>query len=163
MSMYKRLTGEDIPAPVYNDGVTKQSFKDQCDINKILKKAEVSGGLSHVMKYDKAVYGEFDGEFDLLTAHERIAKAETIFNDLPAEVRREFQHNALEFVKFAADPANNDRLVELIPQIAEPGRYFPNSVQRFGKGAGAATAPEEAKPAETSTASSEPSAPPAEE
>ena len=62
---------------------TKQAFKDQCDVNKILARAQVKGGLSHVQKYPHAVYGEFDGEMDLLTAHSRIEKAERIFSDLP--------------------------------------------------------------------------------
>lgn len=122
---------------------TKQAFKDSCDINKMLKKAQQVGSLSHLMKYPEAVYGEFDGEFDLLTAYNRIKKAEKIFADAPSEVRREFNGDALAFVKFAGDPANNDRLRELLPKIAEPGSFFPNPVQRGGTGAAAATAPAE--------------------
>lgn len=129
------------PVKVYDDGRTKQAFKDQCDINKILKKAQQVGSLSHLNKYPEQVYGEFDGEFDLLTAHERIGKANEIFDALPSEIRREFGGDALKFVKFAGDPANNDKLRELLPQIAEPGTFFPNPVQRGGTGAGAATAP----------------------
>ena len=30
----------------YNDGRTKQAYKDQCDINRIIKRAAVKGGLS---------------------------------------------------------------------------------------------------------------------
>lgn len=120
---------------------TKQSFKDQCDINKMLKKAQQQGSMSHLMKYPELVYGEFDGEMDLLTAHGRIAKANEIFADLPSEIRSEFNGDPLAFVTFAADPANNARLAEILPAIAEPGRYFPNPVQRGGTGAGAATAP----------------------
>ena len=86
----------------YNDGRTKQAYKDQCDINRIIKRVAVKGGLSHVQKYPEAIYGEFDGEFDLLTATARIEKANQIFGDLPAEVRREFNNNALEFVNYAA-------------------------------------------------------------
>lgn len=127
----------------YADGRTKQAFKDQCDVNKILKKAQVAGGLSHVQKYSEAVYGDFDGEFTLLDAQERIAKAGRIFADLPSEVRKEFGHNPLAFVSFAADPKNNDKLRELLPKIAEPGSYFPNPVKKGAKGAAAATAPEE--------------------
>ena len=125
----------------YDDGRTKQAFKDQCDINKILKKAQKTGSIAHLQKYPELVYGEFDGEFDLLTAHERIAKANQIFEDLPSEVRREFNNDALAFVNFAAKPENNARLAEILPAIAEPGSYFPNPVQRGGQGAGAATAP----------------------
>lgn len=132
--------------PKYNDGRTKQAFKDQCDINKMLKKAQQTGSLSHLMKYPEATYGEFDGEFDLLTAHEKMAKADTIFADLPSEIRGEFNNNPLEFVKFAGDPANNSKLRELLPALAKPGSYFPNPVERGGTGAGAATPPGDVLP-----------------
>lgn len=121
---------------------TKQAFKDQCDVNKILARAQVKGGLSHVQKYPHAVYGEFDGEMDLLTAYDRIDKANTIFNELPAEVRSEFRNDAMSFVKWAGQQTPEE-LVEKIPAIAQPGAYFPNPVQRGGTGAGAATAPQE--------------------
>ena len=44
MSMLK------IKKKVYDDGRTKQSFKDQCDINKILKKAMRTGSIAHLQK-----------------------------------------------------------------------------------------------------------------
>lgn len=130
-----------IEPKVYKDGRTKQAFKDQCDINKMLKKAQKVGSLSHLQKYPERIYGEFDGEFDLLTATERLDKANEIFNDLPSEVRSEFHNDPLKFVLFAANPENNERLRDILPAIAEPGDYFPNPVQRGGQGAGAATQP----------------------
>lgn len=148
MSQYFRENGKryypetdwEDPESVRQNVRTKQSFKDECDINQILKRAQRAGGLSHVQKYPEAVYGEFDGTFDLLTAHERLNRAQEIFADLPSEVRNEFRNDALAFVGWAAkqDPGT---LVEKIPAIAAPGRYFPNPVQRGGQGAGAATAP----------------------
>lgn len=138
---------------------TVQSFKDSCDINKMLKQAQVKGSISHLIKYPEAVYGEFDGEFDLLTAHERLNRAKEIFNDAPSEIRNEFNNNPLEFIAFANKPENKGRLAELLPLIAEPGSYFPNPVQRGGQGAGAATAPAEAAPAAANAARA-PEAPP---
>lgn len=129
------------PNPKYDDGRTKQAFKDSTDINKLLSKAQTQGSLSHLMKYPEPVYGQFDGEFDLLTATEKISKAGEIFADLPSEIRREFGNNALAFVNFAGDPANNDKLRDLLPALAKPGSYFPNPIHRGGVGAGAATAP----------------------
>ncbi len=123
MSMYS------VVEKVYDDGRTKQAFKDSTDINKILKKAQISGGLSHALKYDKAVYGEFTG-VDLLGHFEQIHRAQVIFNDLPSEVRSEFGQDALKFAGYASDPANIDRLAELIPRIAEPGAFFPNPLKR---------------------------------
>ena len=132
--------------PKYDDGRTKQAFKDQTDINKMLKKAQTTGSLAHLQKYPEAVYGEFNGEFDLLTAHGMIDKANVIFADAPSEVRAEFDNDPLKFVQFCGDPANNDKLRELLPKIAEPGNFFPNPVQRGGQGAGAATAPVDVEP-----------------
>lgn len=108
------------PITDYGESMTKQSFKDSCDINKIIKKAQVSGGLSHALKYDSAVYGEFTG-VDLLGAYEQVQRAQTIFDDLPSEVRREFDNDAFKFAAYASDPANVERLPELLPAIAEPG------------------------------------------
>lgn len=134
------------PDKEYGPGRTKQSFKESCDINQILKKAQVKGGLSHVQKYPEMVYGEFDGEVDLLTAHERIGRANEIFAELPSEVRREFDNDALSFVTWAGSLGPGE-LVEKIPAIARPGNYFPNPVNRGGQGAGAATQPAADPPA----------------
>ena len=112
-----------IVAKKYNDGRTKQAFKDTTDINKILAKAEVAGGLSHAMKYDASFYGEFTG-IDLLGAFDQCRRAQAIFADLPAEVRREFGQDAFKFAGYASDPANIGRLKELIPSIAEPADFF---------------------------------------
>ena len=133
---------DQIPDVEFQPTMTKQAFKDQTDINKMLKKAQTAGSLAHLQKYPEAIYGQFLGtDFDLLTAHNQIEKANQIFADLPSEVRNEFGNNAISFVKFAGDPANNSKLRELFPAIAAPGSYFPNPVQRGGQGAGAATAP----------------------
>ena len=122
------------------DDKAKQSFKDSCDVNKILKKAQRTGSLAHVEKYPENMYGEFEG-VDLLGAFERDQRAKEMFADLPSEVRAEFGHDPYTFFGFATDPANIKRLAELIPEIAEPGAYFPNPVKAGGVGAGIATAP----------------------
>lgn len=144
MSRYFAENGERY-IPTFEDGRTKQAFKDQCDINKMLKSAQKTGSIAHLQKYPELVYGEFSG-VDLLGAYEQLERANQIFADLPSEVRNEFDNNAIKFVEFAGNPENNSRLAELLPAIAEPGAYFPNPVERFGQGAGAATAPAEVVP-----------------
>lgn len=139
----------------YKDGRTKQSFKDECDVNKILARAAQKGGLSHVQKYPEAVYGSFNQEVDLLTARNLIGRADEIFQALPSEVRREFQNDALEFVKYAGSLSPGELALK-IPELAKPGNFFPNPAQRGGKGAGLATAPSEPPqaPASSSPAAS---------
>lgn len=131
------MESSDFSEREYTDGRTKQAFKDACDINKILKRAAIKGGLSHVQKYDEAVYGEFDPDLDLFVARDRIAKAEKIFMDLPAEVRREFDNDPVKFVQYGKK-VGIPKLIEEIPAIAEPGDYFPNPVRRADVSAAAA-------------------------
>lgn len=104
----------------YSDGRTKQSFKDSTDINKILAKAEKAGTLSHLEKYE-AEYGDFS-DFDFMTAQLQLAKGKSIFDELPAEIRREFNQNPAEFFEFVNDPANAGELKKKLPELAAPGR-----------------------------------------
>lgn len=103
----------------YKDGRTKQSFKDECDINKILKRAQKTGTVSHLARRGPE-YGDYS-DFDFFEAQTKLAKASEIFDELPSEVRREFGHNAGAFFEYVNDPANVDRLKTLLPKIAEPG------------------------------------------
>lgn len=126
MSMYFRENGVLYEPEYERPGRTKQSFKDSCDINKILKKAQKAGSISHFEKHG-AFYGDFaEAPKDLFEAREQIERGTAIFNEAPAEIRKEFKNDPLEFYKFVNDPANSDRLREILPAIAEPGTYFPD-------------------------------------
>ena len=120
MSMMQETTEE----RVYDDGRTKQSFKDETDINKILARAAAGGTISHLAKHG-AVYGDFTDVDDLLTAHARLKKGQAIFQDLPGELRREFGNDMGAFFRYVNDPANAERLPELLPGLAAPGNQLP--------------------------------------
>ncbi len=104
-------------------GRTKQSQKDQCDINKLLEKAARQGSLSHLDKYQPK-YGDWSG-YDFEEHIKKIADANTIFEDLPAEVKKEFNQSTQEFFEFVTNPENSDKLPQLLPKIANQGNYFP--------------------------------------
>ncbi len=104
----------------YTDGRTKQSFKDETDINKLLQRAAKKGTISHLNKYE-ARYGDF-ANFDFFEANVMLAKGREIFDDLPAEIRSEFHQSQAEFYDYVNDPLNKDRLGELLPALADPGR-----------------------------------------
>lgn len=108
----------------YPDGRTKQAFKDQTDINKILKKAQRLGSLSHLVKHG-AHYGDYSDVPSLLEAHERIRAGQRVFEDLPSEVKREFNNDQFKFFAFVNDPANADRLRTVLPALAAPGAQLP--------------------------------------
>ena len=104
----------------------KQSFKDQCDINRIMDKAAQTGTLSHINQYEQQ-YGDF-ADFDYEDSMNRIAEANSMFYDLPAETRNEFGNKPSAFLAFVNDPANKPRLRELLPDLAQPGKQLINPV-----------------------------------
>ena len=112
----------------YSDGRTKQSFKDETDINKILRKAQKAGTLSHLQRHG-AVYADFSDVPDLLTAHNRIKQGQEMFSELPSEVKKEFGNDMFAFFEYVNDPANAGNLAEKLPELAQPGRQRP-SVRR---------------------------------
>lgn len=110
--------------PRYKDGRTKQSFKDETDINKILMRAEKSGTISHLNKYQGqyADFSEFDYQENLI----QLTRGREMFDELPAEIRSEFQNSPAQFFNYVNDPENKERLEELLPGLAAPGRQMLN-------------------------------------
>lgn len=120
MSMYF-MENEERFYPTYGPGRTKQSFKDQTDVNKIIQRYQKTGVMSHLEKHG-AVYGEF-GDYDFHHHMQQLAKGKEIFEQLPSELRREFNQNPSEFFEFVNNPDNQERLDKLLPQLAEPGNF----------------------------------------
>lgn len=108
----------------YSDGRTKQSFKNETDVNKILERHARLGTLSHLEKWG-GQYGDFSG-FNFQEAQNQIARANTMFEQLPAEVRKEFNYRPDAFLDYVTDPENQNDLAEKLPALAKPGRQLPN-------------------------------------
>lgn len=107
----------------------KQSFKDECDINRVLDRAKHGASLSHLLKH-QGTYGDFStwDERTYEDMQNQLARGVSIFNDLPAELRNEFNNNPGKFFQFVNDPANTDRLEDIFPALAAPGRQFPDVI-----------------------------------
>ncbi len=109
-------------ALVYTDGRTKQCHKDECDINKIMARFEVTGTISHLAKFE-GVYADFS-DFDFHEQTRKLARGEEIFAALPAEVRREFSQSPAKFFEYVNDPKNVDELRKKLPGLAQPGEQL---------------------------------------
>ena len=80
---------------------TKQSFRDEVNINNILDKYQATGQLTHVRQHP-GVYGDFSNINDLQGAIEKVRQAQQLFESLPSEMRKTFNNNASEFIKFSS-------------------------------------------------------------
>jgi len=87
---------------------TKQSFKDECDINKIVASYVKTGVVTHVADH-KATYG-FAPAVDFKEALDLVDKAETMFSELPSALRTKFKNDAGEFLAFVENPDNRSEL-----------------------------------------------------
>lgn len=92
-------------------GMTKQSFKDECDINQIMAKYQKTGVMNHINTYG-AEYGDYQA-IDFQEAQETIIAGQNMFNDLPSEARKHFENDPAKFMEFVADPDNVEKLRDL--------------------------------------------------
>ncbi len=128
-STKKNLSREEIlallPAIMYEDGRTKQCHRDECDINKIMARFQKTGTISHLSKFE-GVYADFS-DFDFHHQSNMLARGESIFAALPAEIRREFGQSPAEFFNYVNDPKNAKELRKKLPGLAAPGDQLPET------------------------------------
>lgn len=101
--------------------LTKQSFKDECDINVIMKRFRKVQGADYLNRYQGYLDGQF-GDFsevqDYRTAIDQIQQARGVFDALPSKVRSRFENDPAQFLDFVHNPANRDELVAM--GLADP-------------------------------------------
>lgn len=104
-------------------GRTKQSFRDECDVNKIMKRFKRSAGVGFLDRYQGYLSGQF-GDFsevvDYRTALDQVRQANEVFGRLPAVVRKRFGNDPASFLDFVHDPANVGELVKMGLANAKP-------------------------------------------
>lgn len=92
-------------------GLTKQSFKDECDINILMSRFQDTGVVDHVTQ---AIPRYVDvSEMDYQTAMDTIAGARSLFHALPSTIRDRFGNDPQRLLEFVDDPRNQAEAVEL--------------------------------------------------
>lgn len=85
-------------------GATKQSFKDECDINTIVERFGLTGQLPENVRMP--VSGDFTDVVDFRGAMDSIVASREAFQAMPADVRKRFNNNPADFVDFCLDESN---------------------------------------------------------
>jgi len=104
--------------------LTQQHFKDECDINNILRQFNVTGLLPEVPLSPR--YGDFTGIGDYHSALNQVIAAEEEFMRLPAQIRSRFDNDPANLIDFLEKSENKDEAIKLglvnpdvLPQVAE--------------------------------------------
>lgn len=103
---------EDRPVIVCGKGRTKQSFRDDCDINNILKKYNKTGQLPGLIKTNPQ-YGDFSEVGTYQDALAVVLHAQSQFEGLPSAVRARFSNDPASFLAFATNPQNGEEMVRM--------------------------------------------------
>ncbi len=92
-------------------GRTKQSFKDECDINLIMAKYQKTGAIAHVNRHG-ADYG-FATSQDFSEAMRTVVVAQDMFDGLPSSIRNKFSNDPGQFLDFVQEADNKAEAIEL--------------------------------------------------
>jgi len=97
--------------------LTKQSFKNESNINNIMARYEKTGIVEHISAKSPQ-YGDFSEISDYQDNLNKVLMAEELFDSLPAKIRAEFSNDPGSFLDFVTNPENNQKMVDL--GLAEP-------------------------------------------
>lgn len=90
---------------------TQQAFKDECDINFLMKRYEKTGilpqGRSSPPQYVDATM------FDFTEAQNRVAQVRGVFSMLDARTRARFENDPAKMLDFLANPENHAEAIKM--------------------------------------------------
>jgi phage internal scaffolding protein len=95
---------------ICNDGITEQHHSAECDVNNILATYMKTGVLPPVDP--NAKYGDLS-DFDYQTLQNQIANANSLFEQLPDNVKNRFGNEPHRFLNFVENEKNYDELVKM--------------------------------------------------
>ena len=91
--------------------LAQQHYKEECDINTILEKFNITGLLPESPLSPR--YGDFSGISDYHTAMNRVIAAQDEFEALPAQIRARFGNDPAQLIEFLENSENRPEAEEL--------------------------------------------------
>lgn len=106
--IYSRFSTPDSPAVEFGESMTQQHFKDECDINNILRsyRGKIPASEEPAFFMDCTVN-------DLQSAYAMAEDIGARFDSLDSEVRAKFNNNPLELLEFVHNADNQTAAIEL--------------------------------------------------
>lgn len=92
-----------VRTPVGERSRTKQSFADDCDINRIVKRHERGEPITH-FNAKHPTFGDFTEGQNLKEAMDSVFRAKEEFAELPARVRSAANNSPVQLLRMLDDP-----------------------------------------------------------
>lgn len=132
-SRYSKI--DRVPFICRTPSVTQQHFKDECDIDRILKKYQATGFLVDPLKPRRQpLFGDFSNISSFQEMQNAVAQAYEVFDALPSQIRDRFGNSPQKLMDWLSDPDNAQEAFELglapEPKKAEPEPVKPVEVAK---------------------------------
>lgn len=108
-----------------NSRWTKQSFKEECDINTIMARYQSTGEMPN-LGVRAPQYLDATG-MDFQSMQNQVLEAQALFMELPSKLRTRFGNDPGQFLSYVADPQNRAEMRELgllnrevLPAVEKP-------------------------------------------
>lgn len=130
-------TSEELGLFCTDETRTQQQFKEECDINTIVKNFGLTGELPANVKMPLSE--DFLEVTDYQEALNKLIEADRKFMEFPAEIRAQFENDPGKFVTFVENPENVDQCRKWGLAVPERKAVEPLSVRVIAEDPGAGT------------------------
>lgn len=119
-------------------GRTQQHFKNECDINYIMRKYAKTGVLTdpNAINGSQPTFGDFSNLPDLQEAKQIVIDANLMFEGLNSKIRKRFGNDPIKLIEFLRDPENKEEAIKL--GIVNPEPLKDDRILHFKDAAGVA-------------------------
>ena len=92
--------------------LVQQQFKDECDVNKIIRKYNRGMPITHINRA-MGRYMDLSSAPDYVDALNQVIQAQDAFQTLPSDLRKRFGNDPAQLLSFLGDSKNYDEAVKL--------------------------------------------------
>lgn len=98
--------------PETSPSLTKQAFREQCDINNIIDNWNATGIVPDP-NLQPPMFGDFSSSIDFQAAENAVIAAQASFDQLPSKIRNRMGNDPAQFMAFLEDESNDEEAIAL--------------------------------------------------
>lgn len=107
--------------------LTKQEFRDECDITNIIDKFSRTGELPQPFVGGSGVFADVSDIPDYQSSQNNVVRVREWFDGLPSNIRSRFDNDPSKLVQFINDPSNRSEAEKLGLLVSEDKTINPLS------------------------------------
>jgi len=113
LPLVRHLYSPRAPVVLHSSGIskTKQSFKDECDINRIMARYAATGTLDFINRREAQFLDVSDIDFQ--NAMQIVTQSREAFESLPSAIRERFANDPAKLLGFLSDESNREEAIKL--------------------------------------------------